>query len=154
MGKGWQCHHSDPLATCRLLKYECANQVDNDGSRVTTSAGVVNSSLTGVSYAGSADYRYPSVANTWEQMVYDFELDAPTDVTLSLGYSVSASAGAANNTLLYIDNVRLLRKTMSGIRVVADGGVRSDGAIYNIAGQRIASPQRGLYIQNGKVRVK
>ncbi len=136
------------------MKYECANQVDNDGSRVTTSAGVVNSSLTGVSYAGSADYRYPSVANTWEQMVYDFELDAPTDVTLSLGYSVSASAGAANNTLLYIDNVRLLRKTMSGIRVVADGGVRSDGAIYNIAGQRIASPQRGLYIQNGKVRVK
>ena len=145
-----------PAGSYRLvldMKYECPNQQSNDGDKVTTTAGVVNTSLTGVSYRGTADYRYPSAANTWEQMVYDFDLDADTDVTLSLGYSVGASTGAANNTLLYIDNVRLLQKVTDGISGVAAGASQGVSAIYNIAGQRITPPQQGLYIQNGKVRV-
>jgi hypothetical protein len=37
----------------------------------------------------------------------------------------------------------------SGVKAVA--GVKADGAIYNLAGQRLnAAPQKGLYIQNGK----
>jgi hypothetical protein len=43
-------------------------------------------------------------------MVYDFNLSEAEDVELSLGFSTSASVGAANNTLLYIDNLRLLSK--------------------------------------------
>lgn len=135
------------------MKYECQNQADNDGGKVTTSANIVNTSLTGIGYNGTTDYRYPSEANKWEQMVYDFDLDADTDVTLSLGYSVGGSTGAANNTLLYIDNVRLLQKITDGISEVTGDADNSNTAIYNIAGQRISSPQRGLYIQNGKLKV-
>lgn len=102
-----------PAGTYRLLldmKYECPNETSNNGTSINTSGGNVNSSLTGISYGNTKDYRYPTTANSWEQMYYDITLEKATDVTISLGYSSSASVGAANNTLLYIDNVRLYKK--------------------------------------------
>ena len=102
-----------PAGTYRLLldmKYECPNETSNNGTSINTSGGNVNTSLTGISYGNTKDYRYPTTANSWEQMYYDITLEKATDVTISLGYSSSASVGAANNTLLYIDNVRLYKK--------------------------------------------
>ena len=87
-------------------------------------------------------------------MVYDFDLDADTEVTLSLGYSASTSTGAANNTLLYIDNVRLLQKITNGISEINTPSTSANNAIFNIAGQRITAPHNGLYIQNGRVKIK
>lgn len=145
-----------PAGSYRMLldmKYECANQTDNDGTKVTTAANV-NTSLTGVSFDATTDYRYPTEANQWQQMVYDFDLDADTDVTISLGYSASASVGAANNTLLYIDNVRLLQKITTGISSVGQTAHAADNAIYNLAGQRLSAPQHGVYIKGGKKIVK
>ncbi len=101
-----------PAGDYRLLldmRYECPNQQSNDGHRVVAS-GNTNTSYTGVKYGSTTDYRYPSVSNTWQLMCYDFTLSANTLVELSLGFSTSAGVGAANNTLLYIDNVRLLSK--------------------------------------------
>ena len=43
-------------------------------------------------------------------MVYDFSLNRTLNVEISLGFTTSAAVGAANNTLLYIDNVRILSK--------------------------------------------
>ncbi len=102
-----------PAGTYRLMldmKYECPNETSNNGSSINTSGGNLNTSLTGISYENTKDYRYPTTANSWEQMYYDITLEKATDVTISLGYSSSASVGAANNTLLYIDNVRLYKK--------------------------------------------
>lgn len=130
------------------MKYECANQVSNDGKQVAAS-GNVNTSMTGIKWGASTDYRYPSVPNEWEQMVYDFTLDQAQEVVISLGYSTSASVGAANNTLLYIDNVRLGKKTTTGIHQVALASGQ-DGAIYNLGGVKVSRPTQGVYIQNGK----
>ena len=91
------------------MKYECTNQQNNDGKQITAS-GNTNTSLTGLSIGSYTDYRYPSESATWEVMPYDFTLAEKGSVTVSLGFRTSAGVGAANNTLLYIDNVRLLAK--------------------------------------------
>jgi hypothetical protein len=103
--------------TYRLLidmRYTCTNQLENKGSQITTSSNT-NTSLTGLSINGTSDYRYPSEKNTWQTMCYDFNIDnAQEDVEISLGFSTSASVGAASNTLMYADNVRLLKKILLG----------------------------------------
>ena len=91
------------------MRYECPNQQSNDGSKVVAS-GNTNTSYTGVKYGSKTDYRYPAENNAWELMVYDFSLNRTLNVEISLGFTSSAAVGAANNTLLYIDNVRLLSK--------------------------------------------
>lgn len=41
----------------------------------------------------------------------------------------------------------------TGIQSVKAFASENDNAIYNLSGQRITHPQRGFYIQNGKVRI-
>ena len=139
-----------PAGTYRLLldmKYECANETSNDGKKVTT-ANSTNTSLTGVAYNGITDYRYPSARSQWEVMVYDFTLDSPTDIVLSLGYGCTASQGAANNTLLYIDNLRLLQKTTTGITNVSNDA--NANKLYNLAGQQVSNSYKGVVVSKGK----
>ena len=103
-----------PAGTYRLLldaRYECPNQVSNNGTIVTTSGGNTCTSLTGVKIGNLTDYRYPTEPSSWQQLVYDFELTTQQEIVFSLGYQSSASSGAANQTLLYLDNIRLLYKT-------------------------------------------
>ena len=143
-----------PAGTYRLaldMKYECPNQTANDGRIVTTSGGNDNTSLTGVRIGGKELYAYPKVANTWTVMPFDFQLTEPTEVTFSVGYQSGKSTGAANNTLLYVDHVRLFEKVTDGIT----DGVRldpsaHDKAMYNLMGQRIARPAQGIFLQGGR----
>ena len=137
------------------MKYECPNQTGNDGRRVTTSGGNTNTSLTGVKIGTKTDYRYPQTPGAWEQMVYDFTLDEPTNVVVSLGYQSSAAQGAANNTLLYIDNVRLLKAVVDEVshlpfstRVTQEGKYRHP--TYNVAGQRTKGLIHGIVIDEGR----
>ena len=143
-----------PAGEYRLVmdvKYECVNQLSNTGKVITTSNNE-NTSLTGVKVGTVTDYRYPSTANEWEQMVYDFKLDKAQDVELSLGYQTSASQGAANNTLLYIDNIRLGGKVSTGINTVASHTSSSD--YYTINGMKVKQPSTsGVYIHDGKKMV-
>lgn len=141
-----------PAGTYRVLldmKYECPNESANDGVTIVTPA-AVNTSLTGVLRAGVADYRYPSARNEWQTMVYDFTLDREEAVTLSLGYAVSAGVGAANNTTLYIDNVRLLKKIATGIADIHAVERPASDAIYNLQGIRQQQLQPGVNIVKGK----
>lgn len=157
---------STPLAAgeYRVLinaMYECPNQASADGRTVSVS-GNVNSSLTGIKVNGKTDYRYPTERNVWETLVYDFELTAQGNVEISLGYNTSAGVGAANNTLMYIDNVRLLRKgTESGIQTVADAVstsntidvVNASGIVVRRGVNRSEALQglpSGFYIAGGK----
>ena len=130
------------------MKYECANQTSNDGRTVKTSNNT-NTSLTGIKIGTDTDYRYPSKPNEWQQMVYDFTLDTAHDVQVSLGYAASASQGAANNTLLFIDNVRLGKQVSTGITSVSTDGKKCTGT-YTMAGARVAHPATGIYIVDGK----
>ena len=132
------------------MKYECANQVSNDGKVVKTSGNNDNVSFTGIKIGEKTDYRYPSVANEWEQMIYDFTLDKEQEVEVSLGFSTSTGAGAANNTLLYIDNVRLGAKYANSIQSTQIAETSTHGNIYSLGGMKVKSPSTGVYVVDGR----
>lgn len=152
-----------PAGDYRLIldmKYECTNQQTNSGTTVTAS-GNTNRSYTGVKTSSGTDYRYPSENNTWEVMVYDFTLAEAEDIELSLGFSTSASVGAANNTLLYIDNLRLLSKDTNmpdAIENIQD--TPKSANVYSLTGVRLRTNvnlnnatkglPKGIYIINNK----
>ncbi len=124
---------------------------NNDGMNVVTSGKNTNTSLTGIKVGEVTDYRYPSAQNKWEQIVYDFTLSSAQEVDLSLGYSTTSGAGAANNTLLYIDNLRLGAKVTTDIRQPGlYNNVEHTNSIYDLNGVRIEKPGHGIYIVNGK----
>lgn len=155
-----------PAGDYRLLvdmRYECLNQQSRDGRRVVTSA-CTNTSYTGIKYGTVTDYRYPEENMTWEVMCYDFILPHSEKVEISLGFSTSASVGAANNTLLYIDHVRLLSKDTNIDDVVdAVPVVPATVDVYSLQGQRLRSRlpsavalqglDSGVYIVGGKKMV-
>ena len=132
------------------MKYECPNQVSNDGKNVVTSGKNTNTSLTGIKIGEVTDYRYPSAQNKWEQIIYDFTLTSEQEVDLSLGYSTTSGAGAANNTLLYIDNLRLGKKTATGITHVSVGDDDRKDGIYDLSGRKVSKASKGIYIVSGK----
>jgi len=151
-----------PAGDYRLLidmRYECTNQQSNDGSRVVAS-GNTNTSYTGIKYAGTTDYRYPAENASWGLIPYDFTLTEQGEVEISLGFATSASVGAANNTLLYIDNVRLLKKNTnveSAINPIEDN---KHVDVYSLQGVRLRTHvskanatkglDKGIYLVGGK----
>ena len=151
-----------PAGDYRLLidmRYECTNQQSNDGRRVVAS-GNTNTSYTGIKYAGTTDYRYPAQNASWELMPYDFTLTERGEVEISLGFATSASVGAANNTLLYIDNVRLLKKNTNVEDVIDAPQQAALVDVYSLQGVRLRSAmpvsvalhglQSGVYIVGGE----
>ena len=142
------------------MKYECTNQTGNTVTTVTTSKNV-NNSLTGIKIGSATDYRYPAERATWEVMCYDFVLAEPSEVEISLGFSTSQSVGAAENTLLYIDNIRLLAKQDNVSDGIADiEPVVGNADVYSLSGIRLRANvpastatkglRSGIYIVNGK----
>ena len=146
-----------PRGDYRLLidaRYECPNQTSATTSTVSTSGGNTCTSLTGVKIGTKTDYRYPSAVASWQQLCYDFSLDADQQVTVSLGYQASASAGAANNTMLYVDNVRLLRRkplVPTGVTTVPVTH-SSHAASYDLLGRARSNstPATSIEIREGK----
>ena len=140
----------------RLLmdaRMECPNLTSNDGKIVTTSGNNTCTSLTGIKIGSTTDYRYPTENNTWQQLCYDFELTSEQTVMLSLGFKTSASAGAANNTLLYIDHLQLLRydDSSTAINEAKTGTLQRHHQLFDLQGRHVNdTPLRhGIYIQNG-----
>lgn len=135
------------------MKVECPNLTGNDG-RVIKCGNNVNTSLTGVSIGDATDYRYPAEMNQWRTMAYDFTLTESKPVRVSLGYNINNSVGAANNTLLYLDNVRVLKKGDSGVNdIVAVSDTADvytlDGILVRRAGENSPLPA-GTYVTKGK----
>lgn len=142
------------------VRYECTNQQSNDGTTVVAS-GNVNKSLTGVKIGDMTDYRFPQQNNTWEVVCYDFTLTERGEAEISLGFSTSGSVGAANNTLMYIDNVRLLAKD-TNIPDAISSVERENGSVdvYTVGGVKVRSGvasseatkglPRGFYVVGGK----
>ena len=155
-----------PVGKYRVLmdmRYECPNQTSNEVSNglatITTSGGNVNTSRTGVVVNGHGNYppiellRYPTEPNTWQLMAFDFEVtDEQPVATISLGYQSSQSQGAANQTLLYIDNIRLLSSddNATGIRENIKTENRQN-AVYDLQGRTVSgSPRKGVYVKNAR----
>jgi hypothetical protein len=143
-----------PAGQYRLLldaRMECPNLTANNGKAVSTSGNNTCTSLTGIKIGTKTDYRYPTEKNSWQQLCYDFELTGEQAVTFSLGFKTSASAGAANNTLLYLDNLRLLTKeeAPNGIRQIQS---TNTSAAYDLQGRQIQNmaAYHGIYIVKGK----
>ncbi len=152
-----------PAGEYRLLvdmRYECTNQQSNDGRRVAAS-GNTNTSYTGIKHSNITDYRYPSENASWELIPYDFTLSERGEVEISLGFATSSSVGAANNTLLYIDNVRLLKKN-SNMEDLVESMTQEEPLVdvFSLQGVLLRSAQStavalqgvesGIYIVNGK----
>ena len=148
-----------PAGDYRLLidmRYECTNQQSNDGRKVIAS-GNTNTSYTGVKYGSTTDYRYPTANMEWELMNYDFTLAERCDVEISLGFATSSSVGAANNTLLYIDNVRLLQKNTNvddGIANMQSPTQRETYSTHGIRLQASHEHENGVYIVDGRKVVR
>jgi hypothetical protein len=151
-----------PAGKYRLLmdvKYLCPNEAVNNVSTITAGANI-NTSYTGLKIGNNTDYRYPSEKGVWKVMNWDFELDATTTVELSAGYATSAAVGVANQTLLYIDNIRLLTAASStkidGVYTHPTSAVD----VYSLTGIRLRSnvaPENatngllpGIYVVGGK----
>ena len=142
------------------MKYECPNQQTNDGHAVVAS-GNTNSSLTGILVGSDSDYRYPSENSTWQVIPYDFTLAQKAPVTISLGFRTSNGVGAANNTLLYIDNVRLLAKNTNLPDAIEEIQVSDELVdVYSVTGIKVRGNQprtaatqglpAGIYLMEGR----
>lgn len=152
-----------PQGDYRLLmdmRYECPNQQSNDGRKVVASSNT-NTSYTGVKYRGMTDYRYPTENMSWQLMCYDFTLVEPSSVEISLGFATNAAVGAANNTLLYIDNVRLLSKDTNASTAMDNlDASPSLVDVYSLQGVRLLTQvpvknatcglAKGIYIVGGE----
>ena len=99
-----------------LAQYVCQNEMRHvNGYTVSTTGDNINYSRCGVCFGDTAIYKYPRQANHWKTVECPFELDKETDVTISLGLETTHGVGAAYNTRIYIDQVRLYSKRESSI---------------------------------------
>lgn len=134
------------------MKLECPNMGSNDG-RVIKCGNNVNTSLTGVKIGDTTDYRYVAETDQWETLAYDFTLTEARPVQISLGFNINNSVGAANNTLLYLDNVRVLKKDGTGIEATVSNAESTavytlDGILVRRAGDTTPLPA-GTYVTKG-----
>jgi hypothetical protein len=141
------------------MKYECTNEISNDGKKVVAS-GNTNTSLTGLRYGSTTDYRFPDQRASWQTLCYDFELTEETSVTVSIGFSTSSGVGAANNTLLYVDNVRLLASNENDPTALnAIRATETDGTLYTLSGIKVSQENvqtlpAGIYVSGQKKLLK
>ena len=157
-----QIPQSGSFALTFDLRYDCANESRHTAPNViATTGGNVNTLLCGVVAEGKEYYApFPAAAGTWEQMTVPFELSYTADikdVTLRLGLQTTANQGAANQTRVYIDNVRLWQQKETvpvGIRLTPAPSLSKKGeagAMYDLSGRRLSQvPQKGIFIRNGQ----
>ena len=96
------------------LRYECPNESRRTAPNViTTTGGNQNTLLCGITTPDEGDLYapYPTAAGTWQQMsipfTYTHDADNPQPLLLRLGLATTQGKGAAENTRLYIDDLRL-----------------------------------------------
>lgn len=65
------------------------------------------SSLCGISYGETTDYKWPASTNTWTNNEIEFVLDEQTNVTISMGYKKTANVGGGSSAFLFVDNLKL-----------------------------------------------
>lgn len=128
-----------------MARYACDNEMARMADdMITTTSENVNHSLCGISYGDVQIYRYPRVANSWERIEIPFTAGSGTEVTVSMGLKTTANVGAANNTRLYLDNVRLFAKKGNGDHIASAGTGHDEETtdVYNLHGIMLRSGVR------------
>ena len=165
----------DALAATRFsddgkvsVLFENVNNFDNTkgirikvGSKLTVTVpegGKIQHLLFNIGGSSSAQKSFWTIGETkygeqkdWKDNTDEFDLPATTGnkVELLLNNETSASA------VMYITGVTVsyVADTAVGIESVATAP-RTTGTIYNLAGQRVTTTQKGLYIRDGKKFMK
>ncbi len=150
-----------------LMQYVCANESRKQGNCITANDNE-NYSLCGLRIGNETFYYYPSVSNNWERISCALVLTESTKVTLSMGLRTTQAVGAANNTRLYIDDIRLWQKpapVIDGIEDILPYSPSNLVDVYTLQGLCIRSQvpegkalyglSKGIYIVgNRKVSVE
>ena len=116
------------------------------GTYTATAVLYANNSA-GVTVKFRYDQEYDEVvtgANNWAECTHEFTLSEPTQVQW-------LTSGDAKNGL---DLIYITGTVPTGIRSIDNGQWTMYNVIFNLAGQRVSQPSRGLYIMNGKKVVR
>lgn len=145
------------------LRYDCANESRRTADNViAATGGNVNTLLCGVVADGQEYYApYPTASATWTEQRIEFDATAAQPITLRLGLATTANQGAANQTRLYIDNVRLWQQqdVNVGIHRINDAapngqsvnGKSVNSKWYDLNGRHVPSPlPHHVYVINGQ----
>jgi hypothetical protein len=148
------------------MRYECANESRRPADNViTATGGNVNTALCGVESEGQTFYApYPEAASTWQEQRITFtasDSENPT-ATLRFGLNTTANQGAANQTRLHVDNVRLWMPRDAydqavGVKALPQSAhTGAEATTYDLGGRRIAGHprQHGIYIHDGRKIVR
>ena len=142
------------------LRYACPNESRRTAPNViAATGGNVNTLLCGLEFGGQTLYApYPTTADTWQRTIIPFMLDEETEVTFRLGLATTANQGAANQTRIYVDDLRLcglvkpIEDAIEGVRMGNGQSSMVNGQsskFYDLAGRRLSDVRsRGLYINN------
>ena len=145
-----------------LAQYVCTNEMCHlNDYTISTTGDNINYSLCGISIDDNDNFLYPTLANNWESLECNFTLDEETDVTVSMGLKTTEAVGAAYNTRLYLDQVKLWSKEdmTTGINEIK---TKTDNIVdvYNILGMKLRSNvaaseatdglHKGVYIVGNK----
>ncbi|MBQ9357446.1 MAG: leucine-rich repeat protein [Prevotella sp.] len=104
----------------------------------------------GFKVAQDGTYTITSPRNQFQNIVLvDNETDTETLLTDGEGYTFTASAGSRDDRFM----LRVGSIVVTGVQAVAAESQQA-GQAFNLQGQRINAPQRGLYIVNGKKVIK
>lgn len=150
-----------------LAQYVCANEMRHiNDYTIATTGDNLNYSRCGIRFGDTEIYKYPRLANHWETVECPFSLETETQVTVSMGLETTAGVGAAYNTRLYIDQVKLYSKDeiindVSGILGEAD---TENVDVYNLQGMKLRSNvpagqatrglSKGIYIVGHKKTIQ
>ena len=114
--------------------------IDGNLLKGQTTTGKVTASTTGA-------YHYVFGYQTDDASVYGFyNLTSDTNVEAGKAYletGTELAAGARSLSIVFDDET-------TGIENLTPALSEGDGAVYNLSGQRVAQPTKGLYIVNGK----
>ena len=103
-------------------------------------------------YAGEEGfYTIRALRADGEVSLYDAELDKTVDIT-SEDYTFQSNVTGGVNSSRFVLTFKVVG--MTGIADVKDKMEEVGGEYFNLAGQRVAQPAKGLYIQNGKKVVR
>lgn len=159
--------------------YNTIYAVHNDGAMIPAASNTaVGTAVTTGEFTSYDDEEEITKYDPTKWLVYEFDTWCPVDdagasdgTYAPLRLKMEVNAGAMANSTIFIKEVSFTKvdgpteiaatqHNHSYIKLDTSTGINSleqtkaDNVIYNIAGQRVSHPQKGLYIMNGKKFVK
>lgn len=94
-------------------------------------------------------------ASTMESIEKAVAIELKTGETLRLRFLPWNTKDAEDNQFVYLSDVKISGLAVTGTQngicdIMADAGTKADGAIFNLAGQRVDANYKGIVIKNGR----